>query len=78
MNFLSDVLTARYDQELRSLVIEHPDKREFSAPLVQMREETYSAMSFDDFAKFLGSRLLLLMPTMREHFKDEIERMKSS
>lgn len=77
MNFLTDALVTRYDHDLKSVVIEHPDKGAFTSPLVQIRQETYSAMSFDDCAKFLGARLLLLMPTMREHFKDEIERMKS-
>jgi hypothetical protein len=78
MNFLSDQLTTRFDPKTRSVVIEHPDKVAFPAPLVQIREETYGAMSFDECAKFLGARVVLLMPALREHFKAEIERMKNS
>ena len=77
MNIFSDSLIVRYDQRLQSIVIEHPDKREFSSPLVQIREETFEQMTFAKCAEFIGARLLLLMPTMREHFKEEIEQMKN-
>jgi hypothetical protein len=30
-------------------------------------------MKFDELSEFLGSRLLLLMPDLRENFKDEIQ-----
>jgi hypothetical protein len=76
MNVLTDSLITRYDERLRSLVIEHPDKREFTTPLVQVREETFAQMNFDECAKFVGARLLLLMPSMREHFKEEIGQMQ--
>ena len=77
MNFLSDLLNVRYDDKLKSVVIEHPDKGEFPTPLVQVREETYAGMTFEKLAEFLGARLLLLMPAMRDHFKQDIERMKN-
>lgn len=78
MNFLSDSLRIRYDEELRSIVIEHLDTEQFPMSLVRIREETYSEMDFAELAEFLGSQLLLLMPSMRSHFDKDIERMKSS
>ena len=75
MKFLTDSLCVRYDSELKSIVIEHSDHTLFPRPLVQIREETYSQMSFSKLADFVGSRVLLLMPTMRVHFNKDIERM---
>jgi len=75
MKFLSDSFTVRYDDALKSIVIVHPDKDELQSPLVQIRQATYTNMSFKELAEFLGARLLLLMPTMRAHFKEEIDRM---
>ena len=76
MNFLSDSLNVKYDTALCSLVITHSDRRDFPDPLVRIREETYRRMNFEELSKFLGARVLVLMPTMRAHFKDEIERME--
>lgn len=76
MNVLTDSLVVRYDERLKSLVIEHRDKREFTTPLVQVREETFARMNFEECAQFVGARLLLLMPSMREHFKEEIRQMQ--
>ena len=75
MNFLSDHLIVRFDNTTCSVVIEHPNKTEYLAPLVQIRKDTYSDMSFDELSAFLGSRLLLLMPAMRAHFDTEIQKM---
>ncbi len=77
MNFLSDSLCVRYDAALKSIVVEHPDRAQFPQPLVQIREETYATMNLMELSEFIGLRLLLLMPTMRDHFKEEIERMAS-
>lgn len=68
MNILSDSLAVRFDEALDSLIIENPSDTEFE--LVRFRRETFADMTFDQCADFLGTRLLLLMPTMREHFKD--------
>jgi len=78
MNVLSDSLTVSYDQELKSLVILHPDRETFRDPLVRIREETYSKMSFDELAAFLGARVLLLMPAMRSQFEKEIDQMRNA
>ena len=76
MDVLSDSLVVRFNVESRSVVIEHASNGAVPAPLVQIRLETYSAMDFDQMAAFLGSRLLLLMPSMRAVFADDIEKMK--
>lgn len=78
MNFLTDSLRIRYDEGLKSIVIEHSDSEQFPMSLVRIREETYAEMGFAELAEFLGSRLLLLMPSMRSHFDKDIERMKSN
>lgn len=78
MNFFSDKLIVNFDNETKSLLISHPDVQEFPYPLVTLREETYSSMSFDEFAAFLGARLLLLMPAMREQFETQIEKRANS
>jgi hypothetical protein len=77
MNFLTDSLLVQYDEKLKSILIVHPEKDEFERKLVQIREETYAKMNFQQLAEFLGARLLLLMPTMRAHFEEEIDRMKN-
>lgn len=78
MNFLSDTLVVRYDKATKSLLISHPDTANFPHPFVNLREETYSAMTLDEVSEFLGARLLLLIPEMREHFKAEIEKLSNS
>ena len=78
MNVLSDALGVSYDQALKSLTISHPDQETFRDPLVRIREETYSKMSFDELAAFLGARVLLLMPAMRSHFAKEIDQMRNA
>jgi hypothetical protein len=78
MKFISDSLLIRYDDELKSIVIAHLDRTRFPHPFVQIREETYASMNLTELSEFVGSRILLLMPTMRDHFKDEIDRLADS
>ncbi len=78
MEFLSSILVVQFDSVTKSLLIFHPDKSQFPEPLVTIREETYSRMSFEEATSFVGSRILLLIPAMREHFRDELNRMASS
>jgi hypothetical protein len=78
MKFLSNVLTVKFDAATGNLLISHPDTKMFPSPLVTIRPETWEAMEFDDVANFLGNRLLLLMPEMREHFKAHLERLAAS
>lgn len=78
MNFFSDTLVVRFDEATRSVLITHPDIESFPHPFVTIREETYSSMTFDEISEFLGARLLLLIPAMREQFKAQIEARANS
>lgn len=78
MRFLSDHLIVRMDDQAKGVLIEHPDKSMFPTPLVNIRRETYESMSFQEMCSFLGSRLVLLMPELREHYRDEIDEMSRS
>jgi hypothetical protein len=42
---------------------------------VRIRKETLEKMTFAEAAEFLGERLLLLIPRMRDQYAKEIERM---
>lgn len=78
MDFLSETLVVRFDYTSKSLLICHPDKTKFPDPLVTIREATYSEMEFEEACEFIGSRILLLMPGMRDHFKSALDRMANS
>jgi hypothetical protein len=78
MSFLSNAWVVHYDEASKSLLISHPDTATFADPLVNIRAETYSAMSLEELSEFLGSRLLLLMPAMRARFEPEIEKLSNS
>jgi len=78
MSFFSNSLLIDYDESTKNFLISHPDKERFPQPLVTVRAETYSAMTLDQASEFIGSRILLLIPAMRQHFKAEIERLASS
>jgi hypothetical protein len=78
MNFLSNTLIVSFDENTQSLLISHPDTTNFPQPFVTIRQETYSAMKFDEASEFLGARLILLIPAIREHFKEEIDALSKS
>ena len=78
MKFLTDNLIVEFDRDSESIYVKNSNVREFPDPLVNIRKETYSDMTFMETCEFLGSRILLLMPSMREQFKDEIARLAAS
>jgi hypothetical protein len=78
MDFLSSTLVVRLDPTSECLLISHPDSLKFPEPLVTIRKETYSGMNFEEATAFVGSRILLLIPGMREHFKGELNQMAST
>ncbi len=78
MKFLSNNLIVQFDQSTGNLLVVHPNREDFPNPLVTIRPETYLAMSFDEAAEFVGSRLLLLIPGMREQYKQHIQRLAAS
>lgn len=78
MNFLSNTLIVEFDTPTGNVLVSHPDRSRIPSPLVTIRPETLETMEFDEAAHFLGTRLLLLMPGMREHFRAHIERLAAS
>jgi hypothetical protein len=70
MNVLSDQLHIEFDTSRDSLAIRHASDSQSKSPLIEIRRETLRTMSFDEATKFVGERILLLMPAMREQFKD--------
>lgn len=73
-NILNDTFIVRYDESLRSLLIVHPDEKVTSSPLITIRGETLDGMNFTEAAQFLGERLLLLIPALRERYAADIDK----
>ena len=69
-SMLSDSLTVRWDAQLESLVIEHPDSANFPEPIVRIRSATLAPMSFADASAFIGERIVLLIPALRARYVD--------
>jgi hypothetical protein len=68
MKILSNKLVAEFDGARDMYVIRHPGDDEFA--LVEIRRETLEAMSYKEAAQFIGERFILLMPALKEIFKD--------
>ena len=64
---LSNELTLRWDNGLRSLLVIHPSLPD---PLIQIRSSTLEQMTWQEAAKFIGERLVLLIPSLREMYID--------
>lgn len=67
--FLSDEFQVRWDEALNSLLLVHPKHPE--PPMVRIRAETLSRMSFAAASQFIGERLVLLMPGLRQRYVDD-------
>ncbi len=67
---LSNEFIVRWDEELNSLVIVHPDGEPFLRPHVQIRSSTLADMTFEQASQFIGERLVLLIPALRERYVD--------
>jgi len=78
MNFLSNTLIVEVDTPTGNVLVSHPDRSIVPSALVTIRPEALETMESDEAAHFLGARLLLLMPAMREHFRTHIERLAAS
>jgi hypothetical protein len=70
MNILSNRLDVEYDHGRSAVLIRHPDRHQFPSPFVEIRRETLNEMSLKTAAEFIGERLILLNPALREIFKD--------
>lgn len=70
MSRLTNSIQILFDSETRHLQYWHLDREKYPRPLLEISLDTLSDMSFSDAAKFIGERVLLRMPAMRELYKD--------
>ena len=66
----SSEFTVRWNEQIASLVIVHPDSAKFPLPLVQIRASALEDMSWQEASQFIGERLVLLIPALRERYVD--------
>jgi len=59
-----------FDRERDAYVIDQPDRDPDLLPMIVIRRETLEAMTFKEASEFIGSRLVLLTPELRQVFKD--------
>lgn len=77
MNILNDTFIVKYDVELQSILIIHPDENRVPSPLVRIRMETLDKMNFLEASQFLGERLFLLIPQLRERYADDLSKLSN-
>lgn len=70
--FSNDTYIIKYDDKLQSLLIIHPDKSVFTRPILQFRVETLATMSFQAASRVLGQNLMVMIPQLRDLFKEEL------
>ena len=70
MNIFSDRLEVEFDEKRDAFVIKHSDARQFPTPLIEIRRDTLKGMSLQEASLFLGERIILLIPRLRELFAD--------
>lgn len=70
MNIFSNRFEVEFDEVRDAVLIRHPNRQEFPTPLIEIRRETLKEMSLKEASEFIGERLILLTPVLRELFKD--------
>jgi hypothetical protein len=75
MNILNDTFVVKYDEALHSILIIHPDEKKVPGPVVRIREETLEKMSFLEASQFLGERLMLLIPQLRQRYAADLAKL---
>lgn len=70
MNILSSTFTVSWDNERQSLLILHPDRELFDFPLIEISGSTLDEMEWQKASQFIGERLVLLIPELREKYID--------
>jgi hypothetical protein len=66
---LSDEFLVRWEDEAKRLVLVDP--RYPTSPWVRISEATLSDMPFSEACRFIGERLVLLMPGLRRKYVDD-------
>lgn len=77
MNILNDTFIVRYDEALQSILIVHPDEKVVPGAIVRIQADTLDKMNFLEASQFLGERLLLLIPQMRERYAGDLAKLRS-
>jgi hypothetical protein len=75
MKILNDTFIVKYDEALQSILIVHPDEKKVPSPVVRIRAETLAKMSFLEASQFLGERLMLLIPQLRERYAGDLAKL---
>ena len=68
---LTPELVVRWDSKRNALLINHPNEEMFPPPLIEIQAGTLAEMSFEQATQFIGERLVLLIPALRELFVDQ-------
>jgi hypothetical protein len=69
--FLSSAFTVQWNQATDSLDIVHPDPAQIPRPLIAIPGATLRAMTLTEASEFVGSRLVLLIPELRQEWVDD-------
>ena len=75
MNIFNDTFIVKYDKDLESILIIHPDENVISRPIVQIRAETLATMNFLEASQFLGERLMILIPQLRDRYSEDLAKL---
>jgi hypothetical protein len=69
--FLSSVFTVEWNQATDSLDIVHPDPALARRPLIAIPGATLRSMTLTEASEFVGSRLILSIPQLRQQWVDD-------
>jgi hypothetical protein len=75
MTIFNDTFIVKYDEDLQCILIIHPDKNVMSRPIVQISAETLATMNFLEASQFLGERLLILIPQLRDRYSRDLAKL---
>ena len=75
INIFNDTFIVKYDEDLQSILIIHPDENVISRPIVQIRSETLATMNFLEASQFLGERLMILIPQLRDRYSEDLAKL---
>lgn len=75
INIFNDTFIVKYDDSLQSILIIHPDESVISRPIVQIRAETLATMNFLEASQFLGERLMILIPQLRDRYSADLAKL---
>ena len=78
MNLLNDTFIVKYDDDLKSLLIIHPDEKLWPEPVIRIREETLATLDFLQASQFVGERIFLLIPQLRTRYEADLARLAAA